>query len=63
MLRDCRGERIRTSDFFLPKEARYQAALHPDAVKNKSIGRNARSLADLIAIVRGWAESNRRHEP
>ncbi len=25
-----RGERIRTSDILLPKQARYQAALHPD---------------------------------
>ncbi len=30
---DCirgRGERIRTSDFYLPKVALYQAELHPD---------------------------------
>jgi hypothetical protein len=26
-----RGERIRTSDPLLPKQVRYQTALHPDA--------------------------------
>ncbi len=26
-----RGERTRTSGLFVPNEARYQAALHPDA--------------------------------
>ena len=28
-----RGERIRTSDILLPKQARYQAALRPDTQK------------------------------
>ncbi len=27
-----RGERIRTSDLLLPKQARYQAAPHPDVL-------------------------------
>ena len=27
-----RGERIRTSDILLPKQARYQAALRPDSI-------------------------------
>src|SRR5262249_7888248 len=30
---DGRGERIRTSDPLLPKQVRYQTALHPDAVR------------------------------
>ena len=29
-LSDGRGERIRTSDILLPKQARYRAALHPE---------------------------------
>ena len=28
--KDGRGGRIRTYDFLLPKQARYQAALHPE---------------------------------
>src|SRR4051794_12515540 len=31
-----RGERIRTSDPLLPKQVRYQTALHPDAVCGKA---------------------------
>lgn len=29
-LKKSRGERIWTSDFFVPNEARYRAALHPE---------------------------------
>ena len=29
----CRGDWIRTSGLFVPNEARYRAALHPEAVK------------------------------
>ena len=32
-----RGERIRTSDPLLPKQMRYQAALHPDS-KGRIVG-------------------------
>ena len=31
-----RGERIRTSDFYLPKVALYQAELHPDSESKAS---------------------------
>ena len=33
-----RGERIRTSDPLLPKQVRYQTALHPDACGSHSTG-------------------------
>ena len=36
-----RGERIRTSDFYLPKVALYQAELHPDSAKLQSAQRLA----------------------
>ena len=32
---DGRGERIRTSDFYLPKVALYQAELHPDTAAER----------------------------
>ena len=32
-----RGGRIRTYDFLLPKQARYQAALHPDDPKGVTV--------------------------
>ncbi len=34
---DGRGDRIRTCDILLPKQARYQAALHPDVKCNFGI--------------------------
>ncbi len=36
---DGRGDRIRTCDILLPKQARYQAALLPDSVCSLIIGR------------------------
>lgn len=39
-----RGDRIRTCDILLPKQARYQAALHPDA----HIAETIRSTSDYI---------------
>ena len=46
-----RGERIRTSDILLPKQARYRAALRPVSSATfglRHVGRNSRVLATLV---------------
>ena len=47
-IRIGRGERIRTSDFYLPKVALYQAELHPEkADESGRIGRAAENHGGL----------------
>jgi hypothetical protein len=55
-----RGERIRTSDFVLPKHARYQAAPRPDAASiaarsaiARRIRRAARARCEMACFSRG----------
>ena len=43
-LKASRGERIRTSDLFVPNEARYQAALHPDVFFPRSGTKKGRGI-------------------
>jgi hypothetical protein len=45
----CRGGRIRTYDLLLPKQARYQATLHPELSKKQ--GRKYRKECELIGML------------
>jgi hypothetical protein len=53
-----RGERIRTSDILLPKQARYRTALHPERQIMTSAASGAararRSIDIVIRQARAW---------
>jgi hypothetical protein len=49
-----RGERIRTSDILLPKQARYQAALRPESMLRKRRGYITDGWARGEGTLEGW---------